>query len=443
MDPQFIALQQQLANQQALLQQQNADLQALLQAQQPAVGPFALTPAQARQDVIDLSSPSGIKLHTRITTAMTTPFDGAPNKLSAFLTAVSERANACNWTQTLLQISDQGAPPRDLNLITQHRMLSLENVRAHAATHVGQQTRRAQDASWMYEFLRDSLTEAARTRVALRSEQFTVQGVTDGPCYLKTILMTFYVETNATNFFLREQLHDLPAKIVQLEFDIADFNEYVRETLVDLASGGGDITDDLLVYLFKAYHLVEDHAFQSWIIRKKEDHDDGRETPTPDTLMAQAETKFQQLKQGDKWQAKSPAETQIIALTAQLKATEQKLSALTKKGTSTGTKKAADTKATSSNSASDRKGNRNYPAWRYERDGDKSKLDRDGKTYWWCEVLNLWAAHKPSECKAKASQKPKPASQGDAAPDSLSLAHALVAVTSPNHDDDDDSQASS
>lgn len=438
MDPQVLALQQQLANQQAVLQQQQADLTALLQAQQPAAGPFALTPAQAQHNVIDLSTSSGIKLHKQIVTPLVTLFDGAHNKLMTFLAAVSERATACNWTQTLLNISDQGVPtPRDLNLLSQHRMLSLENVHAHANTYVGQQTRQAQDAAWMYEFLRDSLTEAARSRVALRSSYFTIGGTSDGPSYLKTILMTFYVETNATNFFLREQLHSLPDKIVELKSNIPDFNEYVRETVVDLASGGGEINDDLLVYLFKSYQKVEDHAFQNWITRKREDYDDGRELPTVETLMSHAETKFQQLKLAGKWKAKSPAESQIIALTAQLKATEERLSALSKKGGSP-TKKGSDTDDKKPKS----EGKRSYPAWRYERTGEQAKLDKDGKTYWWCEVLNMWAVHKPNDCKAKAKGK-QPSQQNTNVVDPMSVAQALVAVTAGMSNDDDDASQES
>jgi hypothetical protein len=124
MDPQVLALQQQLADQQAALQQQQQQraLQVLLQAQQPAAGPFALTPAQACQDVIHLSScSSGIKLHKQIIAPLTNLFDGAPHKMMTFLASISERANACNWTVTLLCISeDQGAMPRDLSLISQH-----------------------------------------------------------------------------------------------------------------------------------------------------------------------------------------------------------------------------------------------------------------------------------------------------------------------------------
>jgi hypothetical protein len=320
-------------------------------------------------------------------------------------------------------------------------MLTLENVHAKANTYIGQQTRQAQDAAWMYEFLRDSLTEAARSRVALRSTHFTIQGTLDGPSYLKTILMTFYVETNATNFFLREQLHNLPDKIMELKSDIPDFNEHVRETIVDLASGGGEINDDLLVYLFKSYQKVEDHAFQNWIMRKREDYDDGKELPTAEALMSHAETKFQQLKLGGKWKTKSPAESQIIALTAQLKATEQKLSALSKKGGGSPTKPGDDGKKKKTKTDDKR-----YPAWRYDRKGDKDKLDRDGKTYWWCEVLNMWAVHKPADCKAKANGTKGGKSPKDTQSviDPTAVAHALISVTSGRGgDDDDDSVASS
>jgi hypothetical protein len=170
----------------------------------------------------------------------------------------------------------------------------------------------------MYEFLRESLTYAARIRVALRSNQFMIQGMADGPSYLKTILTTFYVETNATNFFLRETLHKLPEKIAELKFNIPDFNEHVRKTVVNLASGGGQINDDLLVYLFTAYQAVQDHSFRNWITRKCEDYDDGEDLPTPETLMALAETKYHQLEQAGKWRSQSPKEAHIIALTAQL-----------------------------------------------------------------------------------------------------------------------------
>jgi hypothetical protein len=30
-----------------------------------------------------------------------------------------------------------------------------------------------------------------------------------------------------------------------------------------------------------------------------------------------------------------------------------------------------------------------YPDWRFERKGKETKLIRNNKTYWWCDVLNM------------------------------------------------------
>jgi hypothetical protein len=331
MEAQIQQLQNQLQAQQQLIQQQAAQLAALLQAQPqvPQPGLFALTPAQAQQNVINLTTPAGIKIYERIVTPLVTPFDGSPNKLTTFLSAVSDRATSCNWNANLLSISNQDAVnPRDLNLVTQHRMLSLQNVRTHAATYVGLATRTAQDSIWMYEFLRDSLTVEARTRVALQSNSYMIQGTPDGPCYLKVILLTFHVETRATNFHLRKKLHDLPRKMTELKSNIPAFNKYVRETVSNLASGG-EITD-LLVYLFEAYKMVEDHDFKRFIQLKKENYDDNHEEMTPETLLLLAETKYNQLIQDKTWRTPPPEEEKFVALTAQLQKIQSDIFHLTK-----------------------------------------------------------------------------------------------------------------
>ena len=167
-EAQVQALQDDLAQQQAesqallqQLQQQQALIQQLLQAQQAQapvvppqapVVPFALTPAQAITDVIDLTKTAGIKLHKAVTTPLATPFDGSPQKLASFLEDVKQHATDCGWMAAngLLIVNNQyPVNPRDYNLITHHRMLSLENVRAKALTYVGQQSRTTQNAYCM------------------------------------------------------------------------------------------------------------------------------------------------------------------------------------------------------------------------------------------------------------------------------------------------------
>jgi hypothetical protein len=190
MDP-VVALQEQLAAQQVLIQQQAAQaaaqatqLAALMQAQQKPAAvplvvpcPFALTPAEAQQNVVDLSTSVGLKLYKQIVTPLLTPFDGSADKLMVFLSSVADKAASSGWNANLLQISNQDPiQPQVKNLIQQHRMLTMENVRAHATNYIGQQSRVAQNSRWMYEFLRDSLTESARICIALQPDMYQVNG---------------------------------------------------------------------------------------------------------------------------------------------------------------------------------------------------------------------------------------------------------------------------
>lgn len=447
MDAQAVqALQQQLANQAAQIQAQAAQIAAVMQQQQQAPGPFALTPAQALQNVIDLTTTAGIKLHKQIVTPLATPFNGSVDKLTPFLAAVSDRAASSNWNAALLQVSNQDAlNPAHHNLITQHRMVSLMNVRAHAAQYIGQPSRLAQDSSWMYEFLRESLTEDARTKISLLRDQYVVQGTPDGPCYLKVILTTFFVETNATDFYLRETLHNLPKKMETLKSDIAAFNLHVRTTVSELASGGG-VSQDLIVYLFNSYEAVQDHAFSRWIARKREDYDDGT-VPTPEALMTAAETKYNQLKQAGQWQAKSSEEKEIIALTAKLLDAEAKMAQFTKKGRNPTNKKRTPVENPDGTDTDKSVKPRRYPDWRYERKDGQDTIQRDGKTWYWCDKLKLWALHKPEDCRAadpeakggRAKDKTKESTKRTNA-SALAAARALVAVvnTDANDDDDDD-----
>jgi hypothetical protein len=146
---------------------------------------------------------TGLKLYKQIVTPLLTPFDGSVDKLMVFLSLVARKAASSGWNADLLQISNQDPiQPQIKNLIQQHWMLTMENVRVHATNYIGQQLRAAQNSRWMYEFLRDSLTESARICIVLQPDMYQVNGENDGPCYLKMILVTFHVETNAANVLL-------------------------------------------------------------------------------------------------------------------------------------------------------------------------------------------------------------------------------------------------
>ena len=166
---------------QAMQAQINALQAQIAQAAQapPVAGPFVLTPTLVMKNVIDYSTASGQKLYKAAITGLETPFDGSPDNLPLFLADVKARANNSGW-DALLTISDQHpVAPTDRNLITQHRMLSLENVKHAAQTYLGQQDRRAQNSHQMFEFLNNSLSEDTRKKMMTESEKYTVTVAND------------------------------------------------------------------------------------------------------------------------------------------------------------------------------------------------------------------------------------------------------------------------
>lgn len=435
-----------LENQVQLLAQQVAALQAqpAIPAPNPVV-PFALTPARANQDVIDMSLSNGIKLYKAITTPLETKFDGSSGKLLAFLDDLDQKASRYGWTENLLSINDQDpVNPQDRNLLQHHRMLTIENVQAHATTYVGTQTRIAQDASMMYEFLRDSLTEGARARLATDSVKYTINGLRNGPCYLKTLLIKFYVETRATNFHLRQKLQRLPTTIAEMKFDIATFNDHVRELVQDLAAGG-ETSNDLIVYVFDAYLKVKDNSFMRYIERKKEAYDDGSENVTVEVLMDLALVKYNQLKQSNTWKSKTPEQEQIFALLAQLKQTQgnQSTKSTSDKTKNKGKDKKEDKTKGFRNTPNKGKinGNKkgNIPQWRYEQNGNETTMVKDGKTWCWCDFHGYWCEHVTKDCRAKKKAdnltaddktvKRKNDGQTTTTTPALSIARALLAIS--------------
>jgi hypothetical protein len=52
----------------------------------------------------------------------------------------------------------------------------MANVRAHATAYIGTHVRVAQDSNMMYVFLKESLTEGARSRMANEHEKYDING---------------------------------------------------------------------------------------------------------------------------------------------------------------------------------------------------------------------------------------------------------------------------
>ena len=189
----------------------------------------------------------------------------------------------------------------------------------------------AQDSFMMFEFLCNSFTSVARAHVTIEPNKYMVgpDNTADGPCFLKVILLKFHVKTMATNYHLTTQLIALSKTIVTMHSNIATFNLKVTEITTKLAAGGED-SSNLLVYLFLAYLEAEDKDFVNFIKMLKMCHDSGIEQIMPQQLMDQALMHYHQGVQDGSWKAPMAEQEQLIALTAQLKDANTKITALQK-----------------------------------------------------------------------------------------------------------------
>ena len=139
--------------------------------QPPPLVQFALTPAQANQNILDLSLAAGQKLYKAAIAPLTTLFDGTAATICMFLSDIAARAESFHWHNILNVPDTMGVP---CSLITAHCLLTLQDIQNHATTYANQQVRDAQNSYMMYKFLCGSLGEAAKKRMANEDDKFRV-----------------------------------------------------------------------------------------------------------------------------------------------------------------------------------------------------------------------------------------------------------------------------
>ena len=127
-----------------------------------AAGGFQMSPAE--NDVI-LTFPQDNKIYFKATKGLDTKFGGKADQVCSFLTLVECQARSFGWKESIMMIPDNNGTVR--YLLKEYGHLTMENVRLHAAPYVAAQTRQAQNARMMYDFLEESLEEKFLAEVTL------------------------------------------------------------------------------------------------------------------------------------------------------------------------------------------------------------------------------------------------------------------------------------
>jgi hypothetical protein len=124
----------------------------------------------------------------------------------------------------------------------------------------------------------------------------------------------------------------------------------------------------------RAYLLsIKDDVFHRFIERKKEIYDEGVEDITAILLMDAALVKYNQISQSGKWLAKTQAEEQLVALSAQLEQAHTKITNLTCPPTTDDAK--------IPNERRRKKKNQELPVWRYQNTNNQTKMTKNGKSW--------------------------------------------------------------
>ena len=387
--------------------------------QQPPELPVLLRLADTNPytNLSDLTTENGRRLWRQATEPLSDKFDGSHQHFQNFSAAITNRFKMCNWLR-FITFPVEGI---SRELITNPGMISLTQVenrrsaRSQVLANPPDPTAQATTAeninnynnavishvqsNMMYHFLANSITTPLQTHISQKIMCGLIQE--DGPLLLKYIQEKVKGRANKQAVLnARSALLNLNLK--EFKFNIKKLHDHVNTQVLTISSNGGQVMGDgITAALLTTYKTCSNDEFLHSIRHIEAVATDNETDIDYEDLMVKAETVYDTLCQKKKWGKKDPRDEQILALQTKVEELSKKKSGSQSSGSS----------SSSNRSSSNNNGRkqRRYPDWRYEKPKDgKKHLQKEvnGKkvNFWWCEVLQMWARHKPEECKAKKRQ---------------------------------------
>ena len=363
---------------------------------------FSLTPATAHGGILDYATTAGRKMYANATAKLDDDqFDCVADDLYSFLKALKDRAREYGWDEPgigILSIPDDPVNPQEFkSLIESHGELDLQTILDFETSYIQGQSRSAQDAAQLYRCLMASISKEGKKKILVWEDHYTVNGLGSGNLLLKIIIRESHLDTNATSASIRKRLTNLDRYLPTIGHDVTKFNNYVK-LMVDGLRSRGEVTNDLLINLFKGYSACTDKEFIDYIRRKEDSFEEGAMI-TPDQLMKYADEKYKSLLQKGIWNAPDANEEKILAL--QVEINKLKNGKRSQQG-----KKKSEKQSTTKNS-------KNKPRWFSRRPGEdelKTPKEWNGVKWYYChkdtggKCDGKWRQHKPSQCKGKSYQ---------------------------------------
>ena len=118
-------------------------------------------------------------------------------------------------------------------------------------------------------------------------DQYFINGNESGALLIKVIIRESDIDTNAKILNVRNKLTCLDAYLPTIGHDIIKFNIYVKNLVSEIASRG-QVTQDLLIHLFKGYAASTDNTFIHYIQQKADQYDEGKAINTNELMQLAA-----------------------------------------------------------------------------------------------------------------------------------------------------------
>jgi hypothetical protein len=302
--------------------------------QQPAViNPpavvYAATPALHTQALLNYQSSEDVKIYNKSTTKLADElYDLSSANFRPFLLLLKERAGESGWTNNFMIPVDGQAK----NLLDDYGAIPMEAVKTQAQTWMTANTRAHQNALQIASCLQKSLTKEALSRVSLEEAEYKIGDEKDGTCLFRVIVQCTALDQRASSERLIKWMANMERYIVEVGYNVSQFNTEVKTVETQLATRGDRIqASNMIVYLTDAYETVPNKTFVNYMQQNKNDHYDGRATLTSASYMQKAENKYKMLTDSGKWEVADESEAKLIALHAKVEKLEKTNKDLTKK----------------------------------------------------------------------------------------------------------------
>eukprot|EP01082_Thalassiosira_pseudonana_P012699 g11100.t1 g11100 contig5:91555-93005(-) len=273
----------------------NALLAALGNAQAGApvaasASTFALTPGKVGVEaVIDYSTKHGSSVYKEYKAALPTVWDLKGKGLVVFIQEFLTRAQDAGWTQGTMQVTKfNNADGTSIDLINEYGKIDVETLKTQCDVFLlpggaNFQTRATQNNKLMAECLLSSVTASAKQALIADRGQYTFDGTIYAPVLFKHMMKVATLDNKATSKWLRDQLKQMPAVMLEVKGNIDDFFNTFDKWHTQLIGRGEDL-DDALDCLWDGLKAAPCEKFSKWIQDKYDHHIEDDPTWGPITV---------------------------------------------------------------------------------------------------------------------------------------------------------------